>query len=100
MYYVIFGRDADESLERRTAARPEHLMRLRTLQQEGRLLTAGPFPAIDGEDPGEAGFNGSLIIAEFESLAAATGWAQADPYVGAGVFRDIDVRPYQKVFPE
>ena len=100
MYYAILGRDIDDSLERRGTARPEHLERLRTLQQEGRLLTAGPFPAIDGEDPGEAGFNGSLVIAEFESLAAATEWAQADPYVSAGVFQDIDVRPYKKVLPE
>ena len=85
MYYVILGTDVADSLEKRLSARPEHLARLTQLQNEGRLLTAGPLPAIDSDDPGDAGFTGSLIVAEFESLAAAQQWAEKDPYMEAGV---------------
>ncbi len=99
MYYVITGRDADASLERRLAARPAHLARLRQLVDEGRLLLAGPCPAVDGNDPGPAGFTGSVIIAEFDSLDEATAWAQADPYVAAGVFMSVAVRPFRRVLP-
>ena len=86
MYYVIIGTDVQDSLERRISARPAHLERITKLQDEGRLLTAGPFPGIDSEDPGTAGFTGSLIVAEFDSLADAQQWADADPYMAAGVY--------------
>jgi len=99
MYYAITGLDVDNSLEKRLAARPAHLKRLQTLQSEGRLLLAGPFPAIDNEDPGPAGFRGSLIVAEFESLEAATAWANDDPYVAAGVYASVSVQPFRKVLP-
>lgn len=99
MWYVIEGTDVSGSLPRRLAARPAHLARLDTLKQEGRLLLAGPFPAIDAADPGEAGFTGSLIVAEFSDLAAARAWADADPYVDAGVYARVDVRPFRKVLP-
>lgn len=99
MFYAIIGHDAPDSLPRRQQARPAHLERLQALAQEGRLLLAGPFPAIDAEDPGPAGFSGSLIVAEFESLAAAEAWAQADPYVAAGVYAAVDVRPFKRVLP-
>lgn len=99
MYYSIVGIDTDNSLEKRLAARPAHLQRLQQLQDEGRLLTAGPNPAIDNEDPGPNGFTGSIIIAEFESLDAAQNWADADPYVEAGVYAAVTVKPYKKVFP-
>lgn len=99
MWYAIIGRDAPDSLERRMAARPMHLARLQSLQDEGRLLLAGPFPAVDAADPGPAGFTGSLIVAEFASLEAANEWAQADPYSATGVFKEISVRPFRKVLP-
>lgn len=99
MWYVIEGTDVPDSLPERLAARPAHLARLDALKQEGRLLLAGPFPAIDAVDPGEAGFSGSLIVAEFADLAAAKAWAAADPYVDAGVYARVDVRPFRKVLP-
>lgn len=99
MLYAIIGDDAPGSLERRLAARPAHLERLKALQDAGRLLLAGPCPAIDAPDPGPAGFAGSLIVAEFESLEAAQAWAAADPYVLAGVFARTTVRPFRKVLP-
>lgn len=99
MWYVIDARDVQDSLERRREARPRHLARLDALRDAGRLLLAGPYPAIDAEDPGPAGFSGSLIVAEFESLAAARAWADADPYAEAGVYASVDVRPFRKVLP-
>ncbi len=99
MLYCIIGTDNPDSLEQRLAARPAHLERLKTLQEEGRLILAGPFPAIDAEDPGPAGFTGSLIVAKFESLDAARQWADADPYVAAGVYRQVSVQPFRKVLP-
>lgn len=99
MWYVIEGYDGAEVLARRLAARPDHVARLTALRDEGRLLLAGPCPAIDAEDPGPAGFSGSLIVAEFESLEAARAWADADPYVAAGVYSRVDVRPFRKVLP-
>ena len=99
MWYVIIGTDNPESLEARKRARPAHLARLQQLQDEGRMLLAGPFPAIDAEDPGPAGFSGSLIVAEFASLADAESWAGADPYVAAGVYRETAVKLFRKVLP-
>jgi hypothetical protein len=99
MYYAISGRDVPDSLSKRQAARPAHLARLEELKNAGRLLLAGPHPAIDAEDPGPAGFTGSLIVAEFDSLESARAWAEADPYVQAGVFATVDVRPFRKVLP-
>lgn len=99
MLYAIVGQDVPDSLDRRLAARPAHLERLHALQQAGRLLLAGPFPAIDSNDPGPAGFSGSLIVAEFESLTAAQTWANADPYVAAGVYVSVSVKPFKKVLP-
>jgi uncharacterized protein YciI len=99
MYYAIIGEDNDNSLEKRVATRPRHLERLTRLRDEGRMLLAGPFPAIDSPDPGPAGFTGSMIVAEFESLDAAQAWADADPYVEAGVYRKVTVRPFRKVLP-
>lgn len=99
MLYAITALDHPNSLEKRMAARPEHLGRLKALQAEGRLKLAGPFPAIDAEDPGEAGFSGSLIVAEFPSLEEAKAWAGADPFVAAGVYRDVDVRPFRVTLP-
>ena len=99
MFYAIVGQDVEDSLERRAQARPQHVARLQALRDEGRLLLAGPFPAIDGEDPGPAGFTGSLIVAEFESLGRARHWADSDPYVEAGVYASVDVRPFRKVLP-
>ena len=99
MLYVISGEDVASSLEKRLSARPAHLARLTELQNAGRLLLAGPFPAIDSVDPGPAGFSGSLIVAEFESLTAAQTWADADPYVAAGVYAHLSVKPFKKVFP-
>ena len=98
MYYVIIGHDKADSLQDRLATRPRHLERLETLRQQGRLLTAGPCPNGDSEDPGDAGFSGSVIIAEFDSLEAARSWADADPYVATGVYETTDVRPFKKVF--
>lgn len=99
MWYAIIGTDNNGSLEARKSARPTHLARLQKLQDEGRMLLAGPFPAIDAEDPGEAGFSGSLIVAEFDSLEAAQSWASADPYIDAGVYRETTVKPFRKVLP-
>jgi hypothetical protein len=99
MLYAIIGEDASGSLDKRLAARPAHLERLNVLQSEGRLLLAGPFPAIDGSDPGPAGFSGSLIVAEFDSLDSAQAWADADPYVAAGVYAKVSVKPFKKVLP-
>ena len=99
MWYAITGTDNSDSLARRQSVRPAHLERLKQLQAEGRLLLAGPFPAVDAEDPGAAGFTGSLIVAEFGDLAAAQNWAEADPYVVEGVFRDVRVLPFRKVLP-
>ncbi|HPT49641.1 MAG TPA: YciI family protein [Accumulibacter sp.] len=99
MFYAIVGEDRPDSLDARLAARPAHVERLKVLQDEGRLLLAGPFPAIDSPDPGPAGFSGSLIVAEFASLDAAKAWADADPYVAAGVYRAVAVRPFKKVLP-
>ena len=100
MLYTIVGEDRPDSLSPRLAARPEHLARLEKLQAEGRLVLAGPFPAIDSPDPGPAGFSGSLIVAEFESLDAAQTWADADPYVAAGVYARVTVKPFKRVFPK
>lgn len=99
MWYVIEGTDVAGSLPQRLQARPAHLARLTVLKDAGRLLLAGPFPAIDAADPGEAGFSGSLIVAEFDDLAAAQAWAAADPYVDAGVYARVEVRPFKKVLP-
>ncbi|KRA51388.1 BolA family transcriptional regulator [Pseudoxanthomonas sp. Root65] len=99
MWYAIEGHDGPDVLARRLAARPEHLARLTALRDEGRLLLAGPCPAIDAEDPGPAGFSGSIVIAEFDSLEDARAWADADPYVAAGVYARVDVRPFRKVLP-
>ena len=99
MYYAILSEDLPNSLERRLQARPAHLERLEVLLAQGRLLVAGPHPAIDAEDPGEAGFSGSLVIAEFESLEAAEAWAGEDPYVTAGVYDRVMVKPFKKVLP-
>jgi uncharacterized protein len=99
MYYFIHGIDHPNSLAARQAARPQHLARLHALRDEARLLIAGPLPAIDAEDPGPAGFIGSVIIAEFASLAAARVWADADPYLLAGVYREVLVQPFRKVLP-
>lgn len=99
MLYAIMGQDIDNSLEKRTTARPEHVARLKQLLQEGRLVLAGPFPAIDSATPGEAGFTGSLIVAEFESLEAAKTWAEADPYITEGVYQNVTVKPFNKVLP-
>lgn len=99
MWYAITGIDDKDSLARRQSARPAHVERLRELLAEGRLLLAGPFPAIDAEDPGPAGFTGSLIIAEFDDLAAAKRWADADPYMAAGVYREVRVQPFRKTLP-
>lgn len=98
MLYVIFAEDNADSLEKRSSVRPAHLARLQLLRDEGRLLTAGPMPAVDSNDPGAAGFTGSTVIAEFESLDAAKAWAEADPYVAAGVYANVIVKPYKKVF--
>ena len=99
MLYAIISEDVANSLERRLAARPDHLARLETLRDEGRLVLAGPHPAIDADNPGEAGFSGSLVIAEFDSLDAAQAWADADPYVIAGVYAQVSVKPFKKVLP-
>ncbi|NCT66130.1 MAG: YciI family protein [Rhodanobacteraceae bacterium] len=99
MWYAIIGTDIPDSLAQRLAARPAHLERLQRLRDDGRLLLAGPFPAIDAEDPGPAGFSGSLIVAEFADLAAAQAWADADPYIAAGVYAGVRVQPFRKVLP-
>lgn len=99
MWYVIDARDGANVLARRLEARPRHLARLQALRDAGRLLLAGPCPAIDALDPGPAGFTGSLVVAEFDSLEAAREWAAADPYVEAGVYERVDVRPFRPVLP-
>jgi len=99
MLYAIISQDREDSLADRLQARPAHLARLQALLGEGRLLLAGPHPAIDSEDPGEAGFSGSLVVAEFTSLDAAQAWADADPYVVAGVYANVVVKPFKKVLP-
>lgn len=99
MWYSIYALDNPGSLSRRLDARPAHLERLHALRDAGRLLLAGPMPAIDAEDPGPAGFAGSLIVAEFTDLAAARAWADADPYLAAGVYRDVQVRSFKPVLP-
>jgi uncharacterized protein YciI len=99
MWYAIVAEDAPNSLNKRMAARPAHLTRLQALQEAGRLLVAGPFPAIDNVDPGPAGFTGSLIIAEFANLAQATEWANSDPFVSAGVYANVSVKPFRKTLP-
>lgn len=99
MLYAISGEDIPDSLDKRLAVRPAHLERIKTLQKEGRLVLAGPYPAIDSPDPGPAGFSGSLVVAEFESLEAARAWAEADPYATSGVYGKLIVRPFKKVLP-
>ena len=99
MFYAIMATDKADSLSNRLAARPDHLARLQTLQDAGRLLLAGPHPAIDAADPGSAGFSGSLVVAEFASLEQAQAWADADPYVAAGVYQQVTVNPFKRVFP-
>ncbi|HIE9832095.1 TPA: YciI family protein [Klebsiella variicola subsp. variicola] len=98
MLYVIYAEDIADSLEKRLSVRPAHLARLQLLHDEGRLLTAGPMPAVDSNEPGAAGFSGSTVIAEFESLEAAQSWANDDPYIAAGVYCQVSVKPYKKVF--
>ncbi|VAX10092.1 YciL protein [hydrothermal vent metagenome] len=100
MLYAIIAEDHPNSLPLRQSARPTHLSRLQTLQDKGALIIAGPHPTIDSNDPGDAGFSGSLIIAEFTSLDAAQKWAAADPYVAAGVYNNVTVKPFKKVFPK
>ena len=99
MLYAIISQDVENSLPRRKTAREAHLQRLDDLKQQGRLVLAGPHPAIDSEDPGEAGFSGSLVVAEFDSLQDAQDWAAVDPYVDAGVYQSVTVKPFKKVLP-
>lgn len=100
MLYSIVGTDVENSLPLRKSAREAHLGRLQQLQQEGRLVLAGPNPAIDSNEPGEAGFTGSLIVAEFPSLEQARTWADADPYIAAGIYAEVSVKPFKQVFPQ
>ncbi|GGE45916.1 hypothetical protein GCM10007421_20150 [Halopseudomonas oceani] len=99
MFYAIMATDVPDSLAARLAARPDHLARLQVLQDQGRLLLAGPLPAVDSNDPGSAGFTGSLVVAEFASLEDAQSWANADPYVAAGVYQHVTIKPFKRVFP-
>jgi uncharacterized protein YciI len=99
VFYAIISEDIENSLEKRLAARPDHIARLKELNEQGRLLIAGPHPAIDSEDPGSAGFTGSLVVAEFPSLTEAQQWADNDPYISAGVYKKVTVKPYKKVLP-
>lgn len=99
MLYAIIGEDVTDSLEKRKSVRDRHIARLQQLQDEGRMILAGPNPAIDSADPGPAGFTGSIIIAEFESLEDARAWADADPYIDAGVYSQVTVKPFKQVFP-
>jgi uncharacterized protein YciI len=99
MLYSIVGIDRDNSLEARLSVRADHIARLNQLKQEGRLIIAGPNPAIDSDDPGEAGFSGSIIIAEFDSLSAAQTWADADPYIESGAYASVLVKPFKKALP-
>ncbi|OUS40095.1 hypothetical protein A9R00_07790 [Oleispira antarctica] len=99
MWYAIMSQDVENSLDKRLSARPAHIERLQALKAEGRLLIAGPHPAIDSEDPGSEGFTGSLVVAEFDSLTSAQNWADADPYIEAGVYQQVIVKPFKKVLP-
>lgn len=99
MYYLIFAQDTPNSLTQRLEARPDHLARLQVLAQQDRLLVAGPNPAIDDENPGDAGFTGSTVIAEFDNLEQAQAWADADPYIAAGVYQSVTVKPFKRVLP-
>ena len=99
MYYLVYSEDVENSLALRMTVRDKHIARLSELQNQGRLLVAGPCPAIDSENPGDAGFTGSLIIAEFNSLVDAQNWADEDPYIAAGVYKQVVVKPYKKVLP-
>lgn len=99
MLYAIIATDVTDSLDKRLAARPAHLARLERLKDEGRLVLAGPHPAVDSNEPGEAGFTGSLVVAEFDSLNAAMAWADADPYREAGVYASVRVKPFKRVLP-
>ena len=99
MLYAIISQDVPDSLPLRKQARADHLTRLETLRDQGRLILAGPHPALDSEEPGDAGFTGSLVVAEFESLEAAQTWADADPYIAAGVYAQVTVKPFKKVLP-
>jgi uncharacterized protein len=98
--YAIISEDVEDSLEKRVSARPAHIKRLQALQDEGRLVLAGPHPAVDCDNPGDAGFTGSLVVAEFDCLQAAQQWADADPYNDAGVYDKVTVKPFKKVFPQ
>ena len=100
MLYAIISEDIPDSLEKRMSVRPAHVQRLQDLQNEGRLVLAGPHPAIDSDTPGEAGFTGSLVVAEFSSLENAKSWADADPYIAAGVYAHVTVKPFKQVFPQ
>jgi uncharacterized protein YciI len=99
MWYMISSQDIENSLEKRLSVRAEHLDRLQVLADEGRLLTAGPHPAIDNENPGEAGFTGSLVVADFPTLEDEQAWADVDPYIGAGVYKSVIVKPFKRVLP-
>lgn len=99
MLYAIISEDVDNSLDKRLSVRPAHVERLQQLKAQGRLILAGPHPAIDSDDPGTNGFTGSLIVAEFDSLASAQTWADADPYITAGVYQNVTVKPFKKVLP-
>jgi len=99
MHYAIISEDVANSLPLRLSARPGHIARLQALRSEGRLVLAGPHPAIDSDEPGDAGFTGSLVVAEFTDLASALAWAEADPYVAAGVYANVTVKPFKKVLP-
>jgi len=99
MWYAVISEDHEGSLEKRLAARPDHVARLKALVAEGRLLIAGPHPAIDSSDPGPAGFTGSLVVVEFDSLEDAQAWADEDPYIAAGVYRKVTVKPFNLVLP-
>lgn len=99
MLYAVISQDVENSLEKRMSVRPAHVERLKLLQSEGRLILAGPHPAIDNIEPGEAGFTGSLVVAEFECLADAQAWADADPYMASGAYASVIVKPFKKVLP-
>ncbi len=99
MLYAIISQDVENSLEKRLSVRPAHIQRLNDLKDQGRLILAGPHPAIDNEDPGEAGFTGSLVVAEFDSLESAQAWADADPYMASGAYERVVVKPFKKVLP-